>query len=61
MPVINLQMMSGRSQDAKREIVRALTDALCKSAEVTPEMVSIVVTEVEPHHWARAGVFVSDR
>ena len=61
MPVINLQMLSGRSQQCKRDIVVALTDALCKAADVTPEMVSVVVTEVEPNHWARGGVFVSDR
>ncbi len=61
MPVINVSLLSGRTQDDKRKIVKALTDAYCSVSDLAPENVVVILTEVEANHWARADTFVSDR
>lgn len=61
MPVINVNLLTGRTEENKREIVKALTDAYCSVTEIKPEGVIVILTEVATNHWARAGTLVSDR
>lgn len=60
-PVINVNLLEGQTADKKRGIVRALTDAYCSITEMPPESVTVILSEVETRHWAKAGVLVSDR
>lgn len=61
MPVINVNLLAGRTLESKREIVKALTDAYCSVTEIKPEGVIVILQEVETQHWSRAGQLVSDR
>ncbi len=61
MPVINVQMLAGRTADQKRALAHALTEAVTAHANVSPDQVWIVFEEVARENWAMAGKLVSDR
>ena len=60
MPVIRVEMFSGRTADQKRQLVRALTDSYVGVCGGKPQSVHIILTDVEKHEWAVAGELCSD-
>ena len=60
MPMIKVEMFSGRTLEQKRALVRELTDAFVRTAGGTPEAVQIVLRDVEKSDWAGAGVLKSE-
>jgi 4-oxalocrotonate tautomerase len=61
MPIIKVDMFSGRSQEIKRELARRLTETYIDIVGGAPTGVTIVFNEVEKTDWAVAGKMVSDR
>lgn len=56
MPIVNVQMFSGRTQKVKDRLAEAITEDIVKILEVTKEEVIVVFTE-EPHgNWYASGV-----
>lgn len=55
MPVINVKMVAGRSQETKQELVAALTRETARILEVDPEWVTIIVDEYHRDSWASGG------
>lgn len=60
MPVIRVEMFSGRTHEQKRDLAQALTTAFIETAGGTPESVHIVLTDVETDNWAIAGKLCSE-
>jgi 4-oxalocrotonate tautomerase len=60
MPLITVQMYEGRTVDQKRELVAALTEAICRIAKTTPEATQIIIQDVPRHNWASAGKLASE-
>jgi 4-oxalocrotonate tautomerase len=61
MPVVTIQMWTGRTLDQKRALVRAVTDAMVQHAGARPDGLHVVIQEVAPENWGRAGVLGVDR
>lgn len=61
MPVVNIQLLSGRSKDQKTKIAQAITDALVDIGGAKPQGVQVIFTDVEKDSWANAGVLLSDK
>ena len=61
MPLITVKMLDGRTQEQKRELVKAITDAMVEICGAKPEGTSVVIEEVTREHWAVGGVLVADR
>ena len=55
MPVIHVSILEGRSVEAKRAYVKALTDCSVEHMGCTPENVCIVLSEMPFEHYARGG------
>ncbi|MGM0583661.1 MAG: 2-hydroxymuconate tautomerase [Pseudomonadota bacterium] len=55
MPIVNVTMIEGRSDDQKEAMFREVTEAICRTLSAPPESVRIVVTEVPARHFAAAG------
>jgi len=51
MPMINVQMLSGRTASQKADLIKELADATIRALGVPEEAVRILLTEVEPEHW----------
>jgi 4-oxalocrotonate tautomerase len=60
-PVVTVQMLSGRSDDQKRSLVKAMTDAMVTTCGVSADAVWVIVNEVERENWAAGGVTYADK
>jgi 4-oxalocrotonate tautomerase len=60
MPIIRVEMWTGRTHAQKQELARAITEAVCAIAETTPEATMIIFEDIDPSNWAQAGVLASD-
>jgi len=60
MPIIHVHLIEGRSVEQKRAMVKEVTDAVCRTVNVTPEHVKIIMHDMDKHDYATAGVLKSD-
>ena len=61
MPVITVEMLEGRTQEQKRALAAALTDAFLETCGSRREAVYVIIREVPKEHWAVGGTLHSDR
>ena len=61
MPNITIQWYAGRTNDQKRELTRAITEAVVKIGKTTPDQVHIVFQDVERTNWGVNGKLASDK
>lgn len=59
-PNITIQWYAGRTEQQRREIVAAITDAMVRIGKTTPDQVHIVFQDVERSHWGVNGRLASD-
>jgi 4-oxalocrotonate tautomerase len=60
MPIVRVEMWPGRTQAQKRELARAITEAVCNIAHTTPEATIVVFRDVAKDDWAQAGKLASE-
>lgn len=60
MPVIEVKMWTGRTPAQKRDLAKALTDAMVNIANTTAEATIVIFDEVPKENWAQAGVLASE-
>jgi 4-oxalocrotonate tautomerase len=53
-------MWPGRTHQQKQELAKAITDAVVKIANTTPEATIVIFNEVPKESWAQGGVLSSD-
>ena len=56
MPLVQISMLTGRTAEQKRALLRDVTDAVVRNCKVAPEQVRVLIAEIAPEHWAVAGV-----
>jgi 4-oxalocrotonate tautomerase len=61
MPYVTIVLREGRSVDQKRELVKAVTDALVRTVNAKPEAVHIVVHDEPAQNLANGGQLLADR
>ncbi len=61
MPYVEIKMLSGRSNQQKRNLVESVTDALVQTCGSTRESVQIVITDVDSGNWGSKGQLMSDK
>jgi 4-oxalocrotonate tautomerase len=60
MPVVILKMAKGRTLEQKREVVRQFTETLVRTLNVTPDMVTVLVEELNRENIGKSGVLLSE-
>jgi 4-oxalocrotonate tautomerase len=60
MPNITIQWFAGRTQQQKRELTQAITEAVVRIGKTTPDQVHIVFQDVEKSDWGYNGKLASD-
>lgn len=55
MPMIQVDMFEGRSDEQVREYAQALTDATCRILGCAPLDVTIILRDVPRSRWATGG------
>jgi 4-oxalocrotonate tautomerase len=61
MPMIKVEMFPGRTDEQKRAMANEVTEAFVRTCDVAAEHVSLIITEIDPSHWAEGGVFMADK
>jgi 4-oxalocrotonate tautomerase len=60
MPNITIQWYAGRTTEQKRELTRAITEAVVKIGKTSPDQVHIVFQDVEKTNWGWNGKLAVD-
>lgn len=61
MPIIRVEMFTGRNASQKKAMVAELTDAFVKTCGGTAESVQIVITDVDKGDWGSGGQLCSEK
>lgn len=61
MPVIRVEMFSGKSREQKRKLAQQVTNTFVEVTGVKPEHVTVLFSEMEMEDWAVAGKLVADQ
>jgi 4-oxalocrotonate tautomerase len=56
MPIIQVQVLEGRSDEVIRELISGITDTAVRTLNVKPEQVRVIVQPVPRKYWAVAGI-----
>jgi 4-oxalocrotonate tautomerase len=60
MPNVTIQWYAGRTTEQKRELTRAITEAIVRIGKTTPDQVHVVFQDVEKSDWGWNGKLASD-
>lgn len=60
MPIIQVEMLKGRTLEQKRALVEKVTEAIVETANCPKEAVKIIIREMEFENYAQAGVLKCD-
>src|SRR3954447_21171278 len=55
MPVVTVQLWTGRTVRQKRRLVAAITDAMVQHADCGPDHLHVIIHDVPKESWGRAG------
>lgn len=60
MPIVQVEMLKGRTLEQKRALVEKVTQAIVETANCPKEAVKIIIREMEFDDFAQAGVLKCD-
>ncbi|HER24322.1 MAG TPA: 4-oxalocrotonate tautomerase [Candidatus Atribacteria bacterium] len=60
MPILQVELLKGRTVQQKREMVRKVTDAITETLNCPKEAVRIIIREMEFEDFAHAGILKVD-
>ena len=60
MPILQVEMLKGRTVEQKREMVRKVTEAVTETLDCPKEVVRIIIREMEWENFAKAGILHVD-
>lgn len=61
MPIVQMEILKGRTMEQRREMVKEVTNAIVKTLSCPPEAVSIIIREMEKEDYSVAGKLYSDK
>ncbi len=61
MPIVQIEILEGRTVEQKRAMVKEVTDAICKTLNAKPDAVRIIIRDMKFENYATAGVLRSDQ
>ncbi|MBF0633542.1 MAG: 2-hydroxymuconate tautomerase family protein [Nitrospinae bacterium] len=61
MPILNIQLLDGRSDEMKKELIQKVSVVTADTLKIPLEHVQVILHEVSRKHWARGGVTYSEK
>jgi 4-oxalocrotonate tautomerase len=55
MPIVKIDMIEGRTDEQKKNMVREVTEAIAKTADAKPETITIIINDLPKINIAKAG------
>ena len=59
MPIVQLQILEGRSADKIAEVIENVTNTISETLDAPKDTIRVIVNEIPKTHWGRAGVPIS--
>ncbi|PEJ53673.1 MULTISPECIES: 2-hydroxymuconate tautomerase family protein [unclassified Bacillus (in: firmicutes)] len=56
MPIIQIQLLEGRSTELKKQLMREINEVVCRTLDVQPPQVRILINEFQNENWSVGGV-----
>jgi len=60
MPIIRVELWSGRTKEQKAELADALTDALVRIGKTSADHTIVIFQDIDKSDWAEGGKLASD-
>ena len=60
MPIIRVEMWSGRTTEQKAELAEALTDAIVRIGKTSAEHTIVLFEDIDKDNWAEGGKLASE-
>ena len=60
MPIIRVEMWSGRTKEQKAELAEALTDAIVRIGKTSAEHTIVLFEDIDKDNWAEGGKLASE-
>lgn len=60
MPLVQISLREGRSENQKRRVIQRVTDALIEEAGARRERITVVIYDVPATDWGQAGTTLAD-
>ena len=60
MPIVRVEMWTGRTVAQKKELARVITDAMVNIEQTSPEATIIVFEDIAKENWAQSGALASE-
>ena len=61
MPVVHVNMYTGRPPEVKAQMAKAITEAISKTANIADSATTVIFHEIEKTDWSNGGVMASDQ
>jgi 4-oxalocrotonate tautomerase len=61
MPVIQVHMLEGRTEEQKKELVKAINQAMIEIAKAKPEDTNVIIHEIPRTHWGIGGLLLAEK
>lgn len=61
MPIVRIEMLPGRTQQQKDDLIKAMTEAMVKIAKTSTEAVHVIIVETSADHWGMGGETIAAR
>lgn len=61
MPIINVQILEGRSAEKVAEVIENITSTVSETLDSPKETIRVIVTEIPKTHWGKAGKPMSNQ
>lgn len=61
MPLVHIDLLEGRSKEQLQALVKDVTAAIAKDANVPAERIHIVLNEMQPNHYSVGGTLKSEQ
>lgn len=60
MPIVRVEMWTGRSTAQKKELARVITDAMVSIAQTTADATIVIFEDIPKENWAQSGKLASE-
>ena len=60
MPIIRVELWSGRTKEQKAELAEALTDALVRIGKTSADHTIVLFQDIDKDNWAEGGKLASE-
>ncbi len=61
MPIVRVEMWTGRTHEQKAELAKEITEAVARIAKTSADHTIVVFDDIDKSNWAEGGILASDR